>query len=177
MMSVVFLILGFVFLSLSFIGSVLPVVPGGPLFAFFGILALFGTKHPPSTVVWVTALVIALVATVLDYVVPMWGAKKFKSSRAGIIGCFIGSLAGCLLATIFSFFLTPVVGAVVLVLGLILGPFFGTLLGELAAKRSFKEAFGGGVGAMLGYIVSVWLKLLACLIVSVQFFCVWLSGN
>ncbi len=175
-MALTFLILGFVLLFLSFVGSVLPIVPGGPFFAFFGLLALFGTKTPPSTAMWVTALVIVCVASVLDYVVPMWGAKKFKSSRAGVIGCFIGSLAGCLLATVVSFFLTPVVGAVVLVLGLLLGPFFGTMLGELAAKRSFKEAFGGGVGAVLGYIVSVWLKLAACLIVSVQFLWGWLRG-
>ncbi len=177
MMSVAFFILGLVLLFLAFVGAVLPIVPGGPLFAFFGLLSLFGTAHPPSTAMWVTALVVVGIASVLDYVVPMWGAKKFKSSRAGVIGCFIGSLAGCLLATVASFFLTPVVGAVVLVLGLLLGPFFGTMAGELIAKRSFGEAFGGGVGAMLGYIVSVWLKLLACLIVTVQFFWVWLSGN
>lgn len=176
MMNVTFLIVGLILLFASFVGCVLPVVPG-PVLALCGLGALYFTDHEPGAVVMCSAAVVVVVSSFLDYVVPAISAKKFKCSKAGVWGCMVGSFVGFVLGTLASFSLSPIVGAFVLLLGLLTGPFVGTMAGEMLAHRSFGEAFNGGVGALVGYMVAVGLKLVACLVVTIQFFWVWLSAH
>lgn len=174
-MNITFFIIGLILLFASFVGCVLPVIPG-PVLALCGFGALYFTSHEPSGFMMCVATIVVVVSSFLDYVVPAISAKKFKCSKAGVWGCMVGSFVGFVLGTLASFSLTPIVGALVLVLGLLVGPFAGTMIGEMLAKRSFEEAFNGGVGALVGYMVAVGLKLVACLIVTIQFFWVWLRS-
>lgn len=174
-MSLTFTIIGVLLLLSSYFCCVLPVIPG-PLMAYVGMLSLLLTDHRPSWPVLLGATAVVAVACILDYVVPALSAKQFKCSRAGVVGCFLGSIFGFFLGTIASLFCTIFVGAFVLMLALLIGPFVGTVLGELFVRRTVDDALKGGVGAILGYVVVVGLKLFSCLIVTILFFWVWLGS-
>lgn len=132
------------------VGCVVPMLPGPPV-AYAGFLCLLGTERSPG---WRAAAVVGgvvLVATVLDAVVPAWGARKFHCTKWGAWGAIVGALAG-------TFFFPA---------GLLLGPFAGAVAGELLAGRKFDEAAMGGVGALLGFLFGVAVKLAACLLMVV----------
>lgn len=174
-MSLVFIIIGIGLLVVSYLGCVLPVLPG-PLLAFFSVLSLYLTDHKPSIAVIIASAAVVLVASVLDYAVPAIGAKLFKCSRAGVVGCFLGTIYAFVIGTVASLFCTVFVGSFVLVLLLVFGPFIGTFLGELYANRSFSGAFRGAVGAVIGYVLAIGMKLFACLIITILFFWTWFGA-
>lgn len=141
------LVLGALAILAGIAGCFVPIIPG-PIVAYSGLLCMIPTSKPPSAAMLVLLGVITAVVTVLDYVVPAMGAKKFKCSKWGIWGCTIGTFIG-----IFYF---PI--------GLILGPFLGAVAGELIAKKPLAMAAKGGLGAFLGFLAGVFLKVVACLL-------------
>ena len=135
--------------AVGLVGCFVPVLPGPPV-AYAGFLCLLGTSRSPGwRVAAVMGLVVAL-ATILDAVVPAWGARKFHNTRWGAWGALAGALAG-------AFFFPA---------GLLLGPFAGAVAGELLAGRRFGDAALGGVGALLGFLCGVAVKLAACLLLA-----------
>ena len=136
---------GAVCLLVGFVGCVIPVLPGVAL-AYASLLTLIPTAYALPTGRLVTAGIIAIVALVLDYVVPTLGAKKFNCSGWGIFGCMAGTVVGL--------FFIP--------FGILLGPFLGAVLGELVAGKEMTVALRGGFGALLGFLFGVVLKLVVC---------------
>ena len=134
-----------VLLVLSFVGCVVPVIPG-PLLAFSGLLVLMPSRFAPSTPTYIWFGVACAVVLVLDYVVPAFGAKKFNGSKWGVFGCIAGMLIGL--------FFAP--------WGILVGPFAGAVVGELIAGKKFSSSLKGGFGAFLGFIFGVALKLAYC---------------
>ena len=151
-MSLALTILGALALLVGFIGCVVPLIPG-PFVGFCGLLCLLLTPRPPSTAMLVVMGVLVAVVTVVDYVVPAMGAKKFHCTRWGTTGCFIGTIVG-------MFFLP---------LGLVLGPFLGAFVGELVAGRTADAAARGGFGALLGFLSGVFIKFLVCVCMAAYF--------
>ncbi len=145
-MDVFLLILGIILLLVGFIGCILPFIPGPPL-AFFALLALHFTSWVQfsSKLLWIAAI-LAVVVTLLDYVVPAWGTKKFGGSKAGVWGASLGLVAGM--------FLGPA--------GIILGPFAGALIGELLVNTDGNQAFRSAFGAVVGLFAGVLAKLVVC---------------
>ena len=141
------LILAALAIVAGIVGCFVPIIPG-PIVAYSGLLCMIPTSKSPSVAMLVLFGVITAVVTVLDYVVPAMGAKKFNCSKFGVWGCMIGTIAGV-------FFLP---------FGLLLGPFLGAVAGELIARKTFAAALKGGVGAFLGFLTSVFLKVAACLL-------------
>jgi len=136
-------------------GCVLPVIPGPPL-SWLGLLLLHWTRFAQfSTTFLLVMASIALAVTVLDYIIPLWGTKRFGGSKAGIWGATLGMVAGL-------FFFPP--------LGLIIGPFAGAVLGEVIAGKDTAHAFRAGVGSFIGFLFSTGLKLGVSLIMAVYFF-------
>ena len=144
-MSVALLSVAIVLMIAGLIGCVVPIVPG-PALAYCGLLCMIPTSKAPSSLAIVVFGVAALVVTVLDYVVPALGAKRFKCSKYGTWGCAIGTFVGM--------FFFP--------LGILLGPFCGAVLGELLARKSAGEAVWGGFGAFLGFLSGVLMKIVFC---------------
>ena len=141
------LILGGLAILAGIVGCFIPVIPG-PIVAFCGLLCMIPTSKSPSAAIFVLFGVVTAVVTVLDYVVPALGAKKFKCSKWGMLGCTVGTIIG-----IFYF---P--------LGLLLGPFLGAVAGELMARKPFVLAVKGGLGALLGFLAGVFIKVVACVL-------------
>jgi uncharacterized protein YqgC (DUF456 family) len=147
------LALAIVFLIIGIIGCLVPVLPGPPL-SFAGILILHFTDFAEfSGTLLIILGTIAIVVAVFDYVVPIWGTKKFGGSRYGIRGATIGLLAGL-------FFGPP---------GIIIGPFLGAVIGELIYKDNFQYAIRAGIGSLIGFMAGIGIKLAASLIITFYF--------
>jgi uncharacterized protein YqgC (DUF456 family) len=100
-----------------------------------------------------------VVVTLLDYVVPIWGTKKFGGSKYGTRGATVGLFVGI--------FLGP--------LGLILGPLIGAFIGEMIFRDDIAYAFKAGFGSLLGFLTGIGLKLAASLIMTFYFIKEWIA--
>ncbi len=147
MLNVILIIAGAILQLLGLAGCILPVLAGPPL-NFVGLLLLGlarGWKiFSPS--MWLILVVITLITVILDYVLPISGARKFGSTKWGTWGAFLGMLVGV-------FFFPP--------LGLVIGAFLGAVAGELLAGKENREAVRAGWGVFIGYFISMLLKLVA----------------
>ena len=145
-MDIFLMIAGALCLLTGLAGCVLPMLPGPPL-AYAGMLLLhFTDKVQFSTTQLLVWLGIVIVIQVLDYVVPLLGAKYSGSSKWGTRGCLVGTVAGL-------FFLPW---------GIILGPFLGAVIGELLGGRETKEALKSGLGSLVGFLLGTVVKCIAC---------------
>ncbi|SHG69971.1 DUF456 domain-containing protein [Flagellimonas flava] len=144
-MDIALLILGFILMLVGILGSFLPVLPGPPV-SWVGLLLLYLTKAVPDNW-WILGgtLILALGITVLDYVIPAAGTKKFGGSKAGMWGSIIG-----LLVAIF----VPILGP----FGIIIWPFVGALVGELLNKADQKTAMKAAFGSFIGFLTGTFLK-------------------
>jgi uncharacterized protein len=155
----ILLIFGIIFMILGIIGCLVPVLPGPP-FSFCGILLLHFTRFGHFTnLTLVTFGIIAIVVTILDYIVPVWGTRKFGGSKYGTRGATVGLIVG--------FFLGP--------LGIILGPLIGAFIGEMIFKDDMGYAFKAGFGSLLGFLTGIGLKLAASFIMTFYFIREWIA--
>ena len=142
---IVLIILGLLFALIGLIGCILPVIPGPPL-SFFALIILSYAKdwEPFSTTFLIIMAGLTILATVLDYVVPAIGAKRYGASKLGVWGSIIGMLIG--------FFIFPP-------WGMLIGAIIGALAGELAGGKKGKMALQAGWGVFVGNIMGIGLKL------------------
>lgn len=157
-MDIFLLISGFLVVLMGIIGSILPVLPG-PLASWVGLLLLYLTKAVPInwTILGIT-LGVAILVSVIDYMLPILGTKKFGGSNYGVNGSMIG--------LIFGIFFGP--------LGIIVGPFLGALIGELIKDhKDFKKALKAAVGSFIGFLSSTILKFVVCLVFSGMYIAVF----
>ncbi|NEN22889.1 DUF456 domain-containing protein [Cryomorpha ignava] len=144
-MDITLAILSGLLILIGIIGSVLPVLPGTPL-CWLGLLVLHFSKYANYTTTFLVVMAsVMIVVSVLDYLIPVWGTKRFGGSKAGVMGSTIGLIVGL--------FFGPV--------GIILGPFIGAFLGEmLVNKTEFKGAMKSATGSFIGFLLSTGLKLI-----------------
>ena len=151
------IIVAVLLLVVGAIGTVAPILPGVPM-SWGGLLML---KFIPSTqddISWLTIVILGIVAvviTVLDNILPVWGTKKMGGNKRVVWGATIGLL--------FGFFLGP--------WGIIFGPFVGAFAGGLLSGTKFLHAAKYATGAFLGYITGLVLKLIT--VGLIIFFFVW----
>lgn len=138
----------------GFIGCALPILPGPPI-SFLAVLLLNWTERVSFTddLLWTLALVTAAV-TVLDYLVPIYGTKKFGGTKKGVWGSTIGLILGL-------FFFPP--------FGIIIGPLLGAFLGELSAGQDSNKALRSAMGSFLGFLTGTLLKFIACFVMAYYF--------
>jgi uncharacterized protein len=149
-MDILWIVLGVILMLGGIAGCVLPFLPGPPL-SFIALLIQQLRDDSPFTekFLWIWAG-ISTIVTILDYVVPVYGTKRFGGSKYGIWGCTIGLIAGL--------FIGPV--------GIIIGPFVGALIGELIASSDSDKAFRAALGSFIGFLLGTLLKLIACCVMG-----------
>jgi uncharacterized protein YqgC (DUF456 family) len=155
----ILIILGILLMILGIIGCLVPVLPGPPV-SFLGLIFLHLTRFghfSNSTLIILGG--IAAVVTVLDYIVPIWGTKKFGGSKYGTRGATVGLIIGL--------FLGP--------LGIILGPLIGAIVGELIFKDDLGYAVKAGFGSLLGFLTGIGLKLAASFVITFYFVKEWIA--
>lgn len=149
-MDILLLLIGFSLMFLGILGSFMPILPGLSL-SWFGLLLLYCTQAVPMNY-WVLgiALVLVIVITVLEYVIPAKGTKKYGGSSYGIWGTNIGLVIGLL---------TPIP------FGFIIGPFVGAFLGELLYdSKNHQRAFRAATGSFIGFLASSFLNFMLCIL-------------
>jgi uncharacterized protein YqgC (DUF456 family) len=129
----------------GFLGCLIPILPGPPLsFAALIILSLAKAWKPFSLTLILVMAGLTLLVTVLDYVVPVAGARKYGASKLGLWGSFLGLIIGLFAFPPFGMFIGGIAGAVV---------------GELLAGRKGEEALRAGWGVFVGTIVTIGFKM------------------
>ncbi len=160
-MDVLLLALGFMCVILGIFGSFLPVLPG-PSISWVGLVLLYFTNAVPANY-WVLgiALLITVIISVLDYVIPAKGTMRFGGSSYGIWGTNIGLIVGILAPVPFGF---------------IIGPFVGALIGELIYDfKDHNRALKAAAGSFVGFLASSFMKFVVCVMYLGLF--VWIVWN
>ena len=149
-MDVLWIVLGVLLMLVGLAGCILPFLPGPPL-CFLALIIQQLKEVPPFTskFLWIWAGV-AVVITVIDYVVPLYGTKRFGGTKYGIWGCTIGLIAGLWLGPI----------------GIIIGPFLGAFIGEMIANSNSDRAFKAALGSFIGFLFGTLLKLIVCFVMG-----------
>ena len=150
-MDIFLLVIAFLFLIIGIIGCIVPGLPGTPI-AYAGLWIAQATERVDFS--WQMLLVwgiVTIVISILDYVVPAWGTKRFGGTKWGVWGSTIGVFIGL-------FF-----GAV----GVILGPLVGAIIGELIAGKELPAALKAGWGSFIGILFGTIIKLIACGLMTV----------
>jgi uncharacterized protein YqgC (DUF456 family) len=149
---------GIIFLILGIIGCLVPVLPGPP-FSFLAIIMLHLSKFGDfSSTTLIILGAIAAIVTLLDYVVPVWGTRKFGGTKYGARGATVGLVIGL--------FLGPA--------GIIIGPLIGAFVGEMIFRDDINYALKAGFGSLLGFLAGIGLKLAASFIMTFYFVKEWI---
>lgn len=145
-MDIFLLIIAFLFMLIGIIGCIVPGLPGTPI-AYAGMWIAQATERVDFT--WQTLLIwgiVTIVVSVLDYVIPAWGTKRYGGTRWGVWGSTIGVFVGLFFG----------------VAGVILGPLVGAIIGELMSGQEFSKALKAGWGSFVGIFFGTIIKLICC---------------
>ena len=149
-MDTFWLVLGFILMAVGILGCLLPLLPGPPLAFVALLIQQLRTDEPfTSKFLWIWG-VVTVVVTALDYIIPVYGTRKYGGSSYGVWGCTIGLIAGIWMGP----------------LGIIVGPFLGAFIGELLAKNNSENALKAAWGSFVGFLFGTLLKLIACLVMA-----------
>jgi uncharacterized protein YqgC (DUF456 family) len=152
-LDIILVVLGFCLLIAGLLGCIIPALPGPPLsYTALLLIQITGFADFSLPFLLITAGVTAII-TIVDYLIPIWGTRKWGGSRAGALGAMAGLLAGI--------FFVP--------LGIIIGPFVGAFAGELMAGHNTNAAFRSGFGSFIGFLFGTVLKVAVCLAFTYYF--------
>ena len=152
-LDVLLAILGILLLVGGLAGCILPALPGPPL-SYIALLILQITRFADfSNRFLIIAAIVTVIVTVADYIVPVWGTKKWGGSKAGAMGSVVGLLVGL--------FFSPA--------GIIIGPFAGAVVGELITGRNMNVALRSGFGSFVGFLFGTAMKLAVCMVFTYYF--------
>lgn len=154
-LTIIFWIIIVALFAFSFIGIVVPVIPGAPL--ILGGFAVYHFFIAPIEGVsfWIAMFILAAVSVIVDYLasikfVQKWGGSK-KSQWAAIIGLLIG-----------PFIMGP--------LGLIVMPFALVVLVEMIIGSNARDSFKVGLASFIGLLSGGLFKALIFIAMIIYFF-------
>jgi uncharacterized protein YqgC (DUF456 family) len=154
----ILLILAIILIFAGFLGCFLPILPGPPL-SYAALLLVnftrFASFETYTLVIW--GVIIVLVQ-VFDYIVPVWGSKKFGGTKYGMWGSIIGLLVGLL-------FLPPL--GPFGIITVLAGPFFGAYIGETMGGTDKNKALRAAVGTFIGFLAGTLVKVVTSVIITV----------
>jgi uncharacterized protein YqgC (DUF456 family) len=139
------IVIGSILMLLGLAGSILPILPGPPL-SFIGLFLLALLKHfsPPLTPALVIILaIVTILVIVMDYIIPLLGAKRYGASKWGVWGSVLGMAIGI--------FWSP--------FAMLVGAFIGAVVIEWLVGKKKGEALRAGWGVVMGTLFATILRL------------------
>ena len=139
------IVIGSILMLLGLAGSILPILPGPPL-SFIGLFLLALLKHfsPPLTPTLVIILaIVTMIVIVMDYIIPLMGAKRYGASKWGVWGSVLGMVIGI--------FWSP--------FAMLVGAFIGAVVVEWLVGKKKGEALRAGWGVVMGMLFATILRL------------------
>ena len=136
---------------IGIVGSIMPGLPGPPLSWAGMLLAYFakgtnGDGDPMTTKLLIIWLVVTVVVSILDYVIPAYFTRMTGGSKAAARGAIVGLFVGL--------FVPPI--------GIIVGTLLGAFLADFFIEdKGVWESFKSSIGAFLGFIGGTGVKLIA----------------
>ncbi len=143
-MDIALLVIAGVLMIIGIIGCIVPGLPGVPI-SYIGMLVAQGSSYVDfpwwTLTIWA---IVTIVVSILDYVVPAWGTKRYGGTKYGMWGSTIGVFVGL--------FIGP--------WGIFIGPFVGAIIGELIGGKEGIEVLKAGWGSFLGLMCGMLLKII-----------------
>ena len=151
----ILIIVGIILNILGIIGIVVPALPG-IILNYLTLVLLYINRGEGEIGLGalITFGLLTLLVTLLDYILPLVGAKKFGASRTGIIFAAIGMITGII-------FFPPS--------GIFFGLLIGAFVGELIAGKNQSQAFKAGFVTFLGILTSMVVKLMLAVVMTVYY--------
>ena len=147
-MMTVLIILGLVVALIGLVGCVLPLIPGPPLSLLSLIILSYAKGWEPFSSTFLVVLAgMTIAVTILEYMVPIGGAKRYGASKRGVWLSIAGMIAG--------FFLFPP-------WGMVIGAIGGAFIGEILAGKRAKQALLASWGVVVGNLVVIGIKIALC---------------
>ncbi|MBQ9638300.1 MAG: DUF456 domain-containing protein [Bacteroidales bacterium] len=147
-------------LLLAIVGIVGAVVPGlaGPPFSWAALLLIHLATEAYGLSLLIIFAVLAVIITIIDYVVPAWGTRRLGGSRAGSRGSTIGLIVSLVVLPLLGITIGPFG-----LIGLLAGPFVGAYIGETLTGNSH-NALRSAIGSFVGFLSGTLLKLIFALV-------------
>jgi len=142
----------FLFIAIAGLISHIFGLPGN--FIILGVSILFGWYGGFKEITLTTLIVLlalALLGELIEFIVGILGAKKYKSSNKAIVGSIVFGIIGGILGI--PFFLG--IGAVI---GAFIGAFVGAFFVEFLLEKNVDRAMKSGWGAFLGRLAGTFFK-------------------
>jgi len=151
MLTVVLAVISAILVLAALASIILPLLPGGVPLAWLGLLVFaIGTRFERISVLTIVVFFVVTVLTVvLNFFIAVLAAGKFKASRWGKWGAFLGSFFGVFMWGLW---------------GTILGPLVGATLGELLSGRGASHSVRVGLGAAIGIVVGGVINIVIVLV-------------
>lgn len=141
------LVLCLILVGLGLLGSVIPGMPGTPLYLVAMLIARFCADVNMSNLELFVIFILVAATFAVDFFLPMWTTKKFGGTSAGVKGSIVGLLAGFFLPLP----LPPGTSTIICM-------FLGAIIGEYIAGQSNDVAVKSGMGNLIGFIIATTVK-------------------
>lgn len=164
-MSTVLIVLWSIFAIVGVAGSVLPVLPW-PVLVYISLILLQLTEHSPFT--WTFLIIFGIInilVMLLDYVVPIWGTKKFWWTKRWTRWSTVGLVVAVVILPILWITIWPFG-----LLWLIWWPFLWAYLWEKLWWKEHKHALKSAYGSFIWFLSGMFLKLVISLVMASYFF-------
>jgi uncharacterized protein YqgC (DUF456 family) len=142
-------------------------LPG--IWVMIGAALVYDWLVPTAQIGWVaigTAVVLGVIAEVIEFSLSARYAKKYGGSRRAGWGAIIGGIAGALIGVP-----VPIIGSVI---GSFVGSFAGALIAEFTRVRDTQGATRVATGALIGRVMATAAKMaLACAMAAVLVIGAW----
>ncbi|MEM7009140.1 MAG: DUF456 domain-containing protein [Thermodesulfobacteriota bacterium] len=142
----------FIFVALAGLISHVFSLPGN--FIILGDAILLGWYDGFKEItlkILIILLILALFAELIEFLLGILGAKKYKSSNRAIVGSIVFGIIGGILGI--PFFLG--IGAVI---GAFIGAFVGAFIVEFFIEKNIDRAIKSGWGAFVGRVAGTFFK-------------------
>ncbi len=137
-------ILALIMALFGVIGAVVPILPGAVLSFMALLLSYFTNNSVVTTTQLLIWLVVAVMVSVMDNILPIYLTKRLGGSKSGVWGATIGMIVG--------FIAFPP-------LGVFVGPIFGAIMGELINDKSdVNRAMKVGMASFFAFLVGTGVK-------------------